>query len=91
MPYINEKRKIELEIFAALASNISCIGDNCDTCGQLNYTLTQICVGYLLNKGERYQNYNDIIGALEGCKMELYRRKVAPYKDLKRKENGDVY
>jgi hypothetical protein len=42
-------------------------------------------------KGKNYQTVNDIVGALEGAKMEFYRRAAAPYEDLKIKENGDVY
>jgi hypothetical protein len=34
--------------------------------------------------------YNDAIGALEGAKLELYRRYVSAYEDDKIKENGDV-
>lgn len=60
-------------------------------CGELNYMITKLCKRYLEIKGENYQNYNDIIGALEGAKLELYRRKIAAYEDLKIKENGDVY
>ena len=41
--------------------------------------------------GNSYATINDIIGALEGAKMEFYRRVVAPYEDEKIKENGDVY
>ena len=37
------------------------------------------------------QNVYDVIGALEGAKMELYRRKISLYEDIKLKENGDVY
>ena len=29
--------------------------------------------------------------ALEGAKLEFYRRIVAPYEELKIKENGEVY
>jgi len=32
-----------------------------------------------------------VIGALEACKLEFYRRAVVPYEDKKIKENGDVY
>ena len=42
-------------------------------------------------KGEKYQIYNDIIGALECCKQEFYRRKIEEYENLKVKENGDVF
>lgn len=59
--------------------------------GELNYYITTLCKNYLDDHGERYQVYNDIIGALECAKLELYRRKVASYENLKIIENGDVY
>jgi hypothetical protein len=34
---------------------------------------------------------NDIIGALEACKLEFYRRLVSHYEDIKIRSNGDVY
>lgn len=61
-----------------------------DTPGELNYLLTLCLLDYVEDKGESYQTYNDIIGALEACKLEFYRRRVAPYEDLKIAENGDV-
>ena len=64
---------------------------NIETAGELNFAITILCKEYLFNKGECYQTYNDIIGALEGCKMEMYRRKVAPCEDTKIKENSDVW
>lgn len=63
-----------------------------ETPGELNYQLTSVCLDYLKNKtNQSYGNYNDVIGALESCKMEFYRRAVAPYEDKKIIENGDVY
>jgi hypothetical protein len=61
-----------------------------NTAGELNYALTMICREYIEDNGVSYQAYNDIIGALEGCKLEFYRRSVAPYEDIKISENGDV-
>ena len=58
--------------------------------GELNYVFTEIIYNYLERNGEKYQHYNDIVGALECCKMELYRRRVMPYEDKKIVENGDV-
>ena len=58
--------------------------------GELNYVFTEIIYNYLERNGEKYQHYNDIVGALECCKMELYRRRVMPYEDKKIAENGDV-
>ena len=58
--------------------------------GELNYVFTSLSHAYWENNGQNYQAFNDIIGALEGCKLELYRRKIAPYEDKKIEENGDV-
>jgi len=82
MPYIRDERRRKVCPFTSKSA---------DSAGELNYQLTMLCQEYLFNKGECYQTYNDIIGALEGCKMEMYRRKVAPYEDTKIKENSDVW
>lgn len=59
--------------------------------GELNFAFTALIVDYLNRKGLSYQHLNDCIGALEGCKLELYRRLAAPYEDEKAMTNGDVY
>lgn len=64
---------------------------NVNTSGRLNFTLTAIIKAYLDTKGLSYSTINDIIGALEGAKLEFYRRVAVPYEDKKIKENGDVY
>jgi len=61
-----------------------------ENAGELNYVLTLVVHKYMRDKGIKYQHYNDVIGALEGCKLELYRRYVSPYEDVKIKDNGDV-
>jgi hypothetical protein len=79
MPYITEDRR-------------DCIdtGSLPETAGELNYALTQI-VRLYLGGSPNYQRFNDAIGALEGCKLELYRRQVSPYEDKKIVQNGDVF
>ncbi|MFW6130330.1 MAG: DUF6899 family protein [Atribacterota bacterium] len=62
-----------------------------DNCGELNYVISVICNEYYKRNGGRYQQINDIVGALEGAKMEYYRRVASPYEDKKIEENGDVY
>ena len=79
MPYIKSYRRDDV------------ITDGADTAGELNYHFTEIALQYLNTHGKSYQILNDILGALEGCKLELYRRVAAPYEDEKIKENGDVY
>ena len=60
------------------------------TAGELNYAITMLVQGYL-GEEPNYQLFNDAIGALEGAKLELYRRQVVPYEDVKIEENGDLF
>jgi len=83
MPYITKDQRAEVRIdYRDRMPNDA---------GELNYTLTIVCLDYLSNKGERYATMNDVVGALESCKLEMYRRLVSPYEDKKIEENGDVY
>ena len=59
--------------------------------GELNYQITRLLIDYLDYNNLCYQTINDIMGALEGAKVEFYRRVAIPYEDEKIKENGDVY
>lgn len=60
------------------------------TPGELNYAITKLIVQYWAMTGN-YQGINDIMGALEGAKLEFYRRVASKYEDSKIAENGDVY
>lgn len=79
MPYLTEENKKLLELTMP------------STAGELNYCLTMTCLNFLNNTEGKYNDYNTIVGALESCKLEFYRRGVARYEDKKIKENGDVY
>jgi hypothetical protein len=59
--------------------------------GELNFALTQVVNKYIKEHGACYTTFNDIVGALESCKLEFYRRVVGPYEDEKIIQNGDVY
>ena len=80
MPYIKMKRRSDI---------VS--GDLPQCEGELNYAITMLIKSYLNDQGKCYGTMNDIFGALEGAKLEFYRRVAAPYEDEKIKENGDVY
>lgn len=82
MPYITQERRDALDVIGANAPK---------TAGELNYLITRLALVYLRANGTNYQNFNDIIGAMEGAKLELYRRRVADYEDAKIEQNGDVY
>lgn len=80
MPYIPNEARVEIAL-----------NGEAETPGELNYILTVECLRYLEHNGESYQTMNDIVGALECAKLELYRRAVAPYEDEKIEANGDVF
>jgi hypothetical protein len=79
MPYISAESKALLKHRGPQSS------------GELNYAITELLKAYLKDNGKRYATLNDIIGALEGAKLEFYDRVVRAYEDQKRDENGDVY
>lgn len=81
MPYIDAKDRNALEPHT---------GRDPMTAGELNYAITCLVDGYLAGMLD-YQGINDCLGALEGAKLELYRRVAAPYEDHKKALNGDVY
>jgi hypothetical protein len=81
MPYIKQEDRALLATPAQQAT----------VPGELNYLFTGLIKRYIKRKGESYQTYNDVIGALECCKLEVYRRLVSRYEEYKIAENGDVF
>lgn len=61
-----------------------------ESTGELNFQITCLLYDYMRVHGRNYKVMNDIIGAIEGAKLEFYRRKVAPYEDQMIKVNGDL-
>jgi hypothetical protein len=87
MPYIKQQDRNRLEDEAIEGQQMLPHPRNA---GELNYIVTVLAHQYWRENGQNYQAFNDIIGALEGAKLELYRKRVAPYEDIKIIENGDV-
>jgi hypothetical protein len=44
-----------------------------------------------LGETPNYQRFNDVLGALEGAKLEMVRRRLNDYEDSKIAQNGDVW
>lgn len=85
MPYIPTPQKEKIDR-GLIALNLSELSDS----GSLNYAIHQIIAQYISQNKESYQTYNDIIGALECAKMELYRRLISEYEEKKILLNKDV-
>jgi hypothetical protein len=79
MPYLNAENRERVERHGP------------DSPGELNYLLTRLAVMYLQRRGSSYATLNEVMGALECCKLEFYRRAAVPYEMRKIDENGDVY
>lgn len=84
MPYIKD---YERQHYSPIGGNVA----HATNPGQLNYQFTMLAKDYISMHGLSYTHINDVMGALEGAKLEFYRRVAAPYEDKKIKENGDVY
>ena len=80
MPYIKQEKRKELNDFRTPM-----------VAGELNYVISKIVDRYVFVTGLSYTTLNEIIGVLECAKMELYRRVVTRYEDVKKNENGEVY
>lgn len=89
MPYIDPYARAKFRLHADhSAEGIKLVAD---TAGELQYCIAKLVMAFLRRKpAYRYQDLNDVVGALEGAKLEFYRRILAPYEDGKIQENGDV-
>lgn len=91
MPYIKKNYRDQFDsLIDDLVTKVNLINDidHQEKDGLLNYIFTS-----LLDKcypNPNYHRSNEMIGILECCKLEMYRKSVAPYEDLKIRENGEV-
>ncbi len=82
MPYIPQKRRYDVIVIGGP-----------ETPGELNYLLTTSCIEYLDKKTNGVYNYttiNEIIGALECCKQEFYRRVAIPLEETAMSTNFEL-
>jgi len=87
MPYIPQDRRDEID--RELADQGTTWKPQ--NAGDLNYLVSSFIDNYLVESGIRYAHVNEMMGALECCKLELYRRIVALYEDQVIDKNGDAY
>jgi len=81
MPYIKQERRDAIRA-----------GAKPQDAGELNFAISVLVDDYLKEKGAiRYAHLNEVVGAMDCAKLELYRRVAVPYEDQKIEENGDVY
>lgn len=85
MPYIKQARRPWLrldDVDGIVPENV----------GELNFAITTLIKGYVeTHGGPGYEIYNAMVGVAECVKLEMYRKMIAKYEDLKCAENGEVY
>jgi len=87
MPYIKQEDRVKLSLDGSGTKFIEVTPENS---GELNFLLTSVIQEYHAKNGGRYLQVNDVLGALEGAKLEFYARVARPYEDEKILENSDV-
>ena len=85
MPYIKKSRRE-----AIFSDSITDYDNSLQNAGELNFALHVIIFEYLDKHGLNYQSLNDIVGVCECVKLELSRRVIGIYEDIKIQENGDL-
>jgi hypothetical protein len=90
MPYINSQDREKFE------EDLKNLSQNIISIGEMNYCISLLISNFIddvhnVEGKVSYHHYNELIGVLECAKLELYRRLVAPYEDIKITDNGDVY
>jgi hypothetical protein len=85
MPYIKDKDKREM------SDAINDLRIRIESKGDLNYAICEL-VGRLILDGEKisYTKMSEWISGVHDAEVELNRRLLAHYEDLKIEENGDV-
>jgi len=95
VPYLNNDFKDELAL-GGLSEFRNCmmgLYKDEDWAGAINYTNYLILQDRMLRdegKWKRYWKFAMWIGTMVCCILEVYRRVIAPYEDVKIQENGDV-
>ncbi len=88
MPYIEPADRASLD--PVIDATLRAVASRGVTPGELNYIITRIVTAWI-GDANNYLDYNAAVGVVECVKLELYRRRVAPYEDVKMEKNGEVY
>jgi len=90
MPYILQETRDKLASHDE-HSNMFCIDlDELNCGGDLNYLFTFLAGQYIEQKGLRYQNISDVLGAYNGSQREIERLVIDPYEEYTELKNGGI-
>lgn len=84
MPYITQDRRDSFD------DALRTLADNVTNEGELNYCIYKLASLVVERTGESYAKLAMCSSAMEHAKLEWYRKRLAPYEDVKIAENGDI-
>jgi hypothetical protein len=82
MPYLKPENRIPMDEIVQIM-----IDKGVSFNGDINYILFKLAKKTIKPS---YANYKNVCGELECCKLEIYRKLIAPYEEIKENENGSV-
>ncbi len=90
MPYLTDDARAKIDDHINDLIDVL-VNSDVSVPGGLNYAICRVADGVIAAKGESYSLYNTLLGSVEAAKLEIYRRMVAPYEDVKCQHNGEVF
>jgi hypothetical protein len=90
MPYIKQEDRGQYDATVNSIVHSLALQNRDDIGGHINYIISSLASKLVSTLGERYATYEKIVGSLECAKLELYRKKIAPYEEQAIKKNGDL-
>lgn len=84
MPYITQDRRAEFD------AHLEALAEKVAGQGEMNYCIYKLATLVIERIGESYDKLSMCSSAMEHAKLEWYRQRLAPYEDVKIKENGDI-
>jgi len=91
MPYITQKDRDRYDnLVDELVEKLVEIDDTQLVKGHHNYIMYTLALKLADRLGIRYATLQDIIGTFDCCKIEFYRKVVAPYEIKAEKRNGNI-
>ena len=101
LKYMGAHPRISYELMAYVVGTLEELSESIggrewhlDRSPGLERLLGKLIDSYLRRKGRTYVTHHErkqLRGTLRCAQLELYRRQIGPYEDLKMKSNGDVY
>ena len=93
MPYLKQEDRVRLVDPLTDLIDAICINEanGVGVAGQVNFIISVLVNSLWQGTKANYAGLNELMGAIECAKLEIYRRLAGPYEEKAAKRNGDVF